>query len=302
MMAGSVDVAELLITAGANLLAIDSWGHDMLDLQLGLQDSSLPSEHGVAIARKWAGFFDMERLYLDELTRLGVACLHVNLPAVEIFVEHGANVRALHSHGRTMLHAACWYDDVHLEHEHASIERIIALLIRAGCPIDAVDESGDAALHTAAHGDGPNSTAITTLLRLGADIEQRNHAGQTALMVAAQHGRLPSVKTLLDAGANPLLIDASGRDVLGIANGNLQSVQETTLDHKDVGEARDVINGVANAIMDIISGGEESYKPDESIFSPQQLNKYYRQLIADAKQIIKLVEAAIRAAENKDGA
>ena len=45
--------------------------------------------------------------------------------------------------------------------------------------------------------------ALETLLGAGTDIDARDRYGQTALMLAAHHGRLQAVETLLRHGANP---------------------------------------------------------------------------------------------------
>lgn len=52
----------------------------------------------------------------------------------------------------------------------------------------------------AVSGDAP---ALETLLSAGTDIDARDRYGQTALMLAAHHGRLQAVETLLRHGANP---------------------------------------------------------------------------------------------------
>lgn len=55
-----------------------------------------------------------------------------------------------------------------------------------------------------------DATRVRTLLAAGADCNQRNGDGATALMLAAHAGRLDLVKALLDAGA-----DVNARDERG---------------------------------------------------------------------------------------
>lgn len=55
-------------------------------------------------------------------------------------------------------------------------------------------------LHFAAHrGD---ATAVAQLIAAGVDVDERNHRGDTALMLAAERGHTAIVKALLDAGAD----------------------------------------------------------------------------------------------------
>lgn len=47
-----------------------------------------------------------------------------------------------------------------------------------------------------------DSSVITRILAEGADVNQRDRYGQTALMLAAQHGRAEVVRLLLEHGAD----------------------------------------------------------------------------------------------------
>ena len=55
------------------------------------------------------------------------------------------------------------------------------------------------------------------LLTLDCDVDTRNRAGQTALMMAALFGRAAQVEMLLAAGADPEIADRAGNTALGLA-------------------------------------------------------------------------------------
>jgi len=65
------------------------------------------------------------------------------------------------------------------------------------------------------------------LLTAGCDVNLRNKAGQTALMMAALFNRSKQIEMLLDAGADPAIADASGRTAASVAQaqGNEAAVE-----------------------------------------------------------------------------
>ena len=71
--------------------------------------------------------------------------------------------------------------------------------------------------HTVAIGD--NATVLF-LLETGADPEQRDSAGRSALTLAVQNGHLKSIAYLLEYGANPEAVDGTGKSPLQLATDN----------------------------------------------------------------------------------
>ena len=49
------------------------------------------------------------------------------------------------------------------------------------------------------------------LLDRGANIQEEDHNGQTALHISAQHGHSECVRMLLDRGVNPMAEDGNGQ-------------------------------------------------------------------------------------------
>ncbi|MDQ6808327.1 MAG: ankyrin repeat domain-containing protein [Verrucomicrobiota bacterium] len=70
------------------------------------------------------------------------------------------------------------------------------------------DAKGNTALHMAAlHG---RAEAVHLLLRAGVSTDSTNAEGMTPLMMAAEGGQIDVAKMLLKAGANPFLKDTRG--------------------------------------------------------------------------------------------
>jgi ankyrin repeat protein len=76
----------------------------------------------------------------------------------------------------------------------------VALLIEAGCYVDARDESDNSPLILAAWGG--HEACVELLAKAGCDVEARDSWGKTALMWAAERGKLECVRALARLGAD----------------------------------------------------------------------------------------------------
>jgi len=102
--------------------------------------------------------------------------------------------------------------------ESSDIDGVWASLAAGADPAQ-VDANGRTVLMVAAQHATP--AVIEALLAHGAAIDQRAADGTTALMLALRHARSPEVPlTLLNAGADPTLVDAAGQGVLHYADQN----------------------------------------------------------------------------------
>lgn len=91
--------------------------------------------------------------------------------------------------------------------------------LEAGADPMQVDAGGRTALMVAAQHAGPE--AVEALLWHGAEVDWRAADGTTALMLALRHARTSEVPLLLlNAGADPTLVDGAGQGVLHYADQN----------------------------------------------------------------------------------
>ena len=93
-------------------------------------------------------------------------------------------------------------------------------------PAAVIDNDGSSLLHKAAWGDLPELAKLL-LNEYGMDIDIKDHAGRTALHVAAYQGNIRSLKYLLGCSANVNAIDNEGKTPVfsGAYDGNLKTVK-----------------------------------------------------------------------------
>lgn len=158
---------------------------------------------------------------------LHTAVVYLGFDDLRRLLASGVDVNALNRRGKTPLHS------VIRSEEEDQREEALRILCAAGPDLGARDDDDLTALHTAVSdgrlefarilleaGADPNalreSDAVTPLkfairhpelvqllLAAGADPEFPPEAPQSALMLAARAGRLPTVRLLLEAGADP---------------------------------------------------------------------------------------------------
>ncbi len=97
--------------------------------------------------------------------------------------------------------------------DYANFEAVLAVLMRHGADINAVNDEGIALLHILI-----DSEFLPAVLAAGADIEQRDNLGRTPLLVHIEEpDSLDMVTALLDAGADVNARDEGGRSALTFA-------------------------------------------------------------------------------------
>ena len=113
--------------------------------------------------------------------------------------------------GRNSLHMASTtlHQKASMQPSFEKLERIIRLLVESGIDINAVDKTGQTALHYAAKTG--NLAALEILCGLGANPNIRsNWIGETPLHIAAALGHPEMIKVLISNGADTRLKRKTG--------------------------------------------------------------------------------------------
>lgn len=138
-------------------------------------------------------------------TALVWACVEDYRDIIHELLSHGADPNIRDDKGTTALY---WIDDDDGD--------IAQELLRHGAISNIVDNKGNTPLIDAARHN--NFWIVVALLNPSAgpkvDLNIANNKGQTALLVASRHGITCIVKKLLMFGANPDIVDISGRSPL----------------------------------------------------------------------------------------
>ena len=180
---------------------------------------------------------------------LKAAAAHGHQAAIDILIENGAEVNAVGGQLGTALITACSHGHQHivqtlLQHnadvhqtggwskqspvlaaskvsDRKKSAAMLRQLIKVGAQTDDVDEGGMTALHHAAQrGD---TKVVKLLVRHGADIDVEDEDGYTALATAIEAGKQHAAKSLVEAGA-----DSNKRDSYGFTQVHVASVKGYT--------------------------------------------------------------------------
>mmetsp|Transcript_100376 Transcript_100376/g.313659 ORF Transcript_100376/g.313659 Transcript_100376/m.313659 type:complete len:370 (+) Transcript_100376:149-1258(+) len=134
-----------------------------------------------------------------------------DLPVLRSIRAHGARLESVtcQESGETLLHVAA----------QRGCPELLALLLSRGTPaaswLSAASKSGQAALHLAVSGGHEPVAAL--LLESRAEVNQRNSAGDTPLLVACRSGAASLVRRLVDADADLDARTALGDSALQVA-------------------------------------------------------------------------------------
>ncbi|KDQ14163.1 hypothetical protein BOTBODRAFT_188060, partial [Botryobasidium botryosum FD-172 SS1] len=201
------EIMRALLDAGAELNSRDKYGDTPLSLAVGCglassvrfllgagADPMAYGQNGDPTPQYLIDFFSCAR----------------EADAVATLLDVSEDVNSPDENGFRLLDRAAWL----------GCPTAVKELLRAGADPNLPSEyNGTRAIHFAAelmyHPDG--GEAVTALIRTGADLDARIHSGTTPLMYAAARGSSAAVLALLEAGANPSLLNSSDRSPLHFA-------------------------------------------------------------------------------------
>jgi ankyrin repeat protein len=150
--------------------------------------------------------------------KLGDAALYGKTKQVQQFLTEGADPNAITESGKTPLMYAAMYG------HNATIEALLDAGADPNLAGDEDGEEGQTALMCIASSFFANNRAevIRLLIDRGADPNQQDSQGQTALMIAGDNA--DAVKALLNGGADPDLRDAEGNSAMMLGSWAIQQL------------------------------------------------------------------------------
>ena len=170
---------------------------------------------------------EAERSKLQEEIALLAACARGDLNEVEKLVDSGVDVNSSDKNHMKALHYAAMHtrDDV------------IKSLISRGAEVDTADlKAGFSAIHWVVINASQKSSSIdhlegslTALTKAGCSVNATDFNCATPLHIAAQKGNRDVVQVLLKYGADPKIVDTTGRNCFEVAKNELMKIYMETL-------------------------------------------------------------------------
>ena len=184
---GKIDVINVLLNAGANPRIADKNGNTCLHDAV---DGDCSKEVFEAIINHNANINATDK---NNVTALMIACWNGNVDAINILLDAGADPHIADSNSYTCLHHAVDGD---------SSKDVLQTIINQGS-----DEKTESKINSPA------------MLERGAGVNAVNTNNVTALMIACGKGNSVAAHVLLNAGANPNIMDYVGETCLHYAVG-----------------------------------------------------------------------------------
>ncbi len=214
----------------------------------------------IASARKWLAAGLAPDFLADRIgSGLMIAAWEGNIPMMQLFLDHGADINRVSPIGEQALQLAAWKG-----HRQA-----VRWLLEHGAAINRGAKQWSALHYAALAGHGE---IVQLLLERGADVNARTPNDSTALMMTAREGHEDLARMLLAAGADPSPVNDWGDNALTWA---------MRYKHPQVAK----IVAAPAAYAQAVEAAPESFgKPSRSEPAPPQLAELLRQMrIAQAQ-------------------
>ena len=203
---------------------------------------------------------------------------------VQVLLKAGANPNAKASDGETCLEMAV----------QSRKPEIVSALVAAGVDVKYVSPEGDSAALAAAQNGMEGSVEIIRILGKAKSNMDASNAAYTPLSYAVEQGNVELVKALLESGANPNALTASGRAPLFIAADNKEITEllltakadPNMLLHGGMSALTNAIeSGTPEAVEALIKAGADVNKLDGNGSSPLQVANNYSK--AEIVEVLK---------------
>ncbi|KAJ5759050.1 hypothetical protein N7520_006206 [Penicillium odoratum] len=148
---------------------------------------------------------------IDVQTAKGETILHLTPPSnqscldiLKMALDEGLDVKAMSFQGWTPLHQTVYTGTGVPEISSDRTAEYIQLLLSNGASINELtgSASADTPLHLATTSPDPRASLVEYLVQYGANVNTTNGEGKTPLHLAAERGREPVFRVLLDSGAD----------------------------------------------------------------------------------------------------
>ena len=284
-MEGDIEAFNALLDAGARMWENTLTGQCLLHLAAMGGNAEIVAK---TLEKRPKDVYARTR---DKTTPLMLAAKYASAEIVRLLIAADALVNAQHAGGGTPLHNAAF------NHNRA----VVAALIEAGADVNVSSHDGVTPLmmsagvgdqeifqllrsHTATFGDIPGGLTPLHLAAQGGDVElmkyirqtydididARSTTGVTPLLTAARTGKTNAVTWLIEMGADPLAVAATGHTVLHLAadGGHTETVQamiplEADLDAGTSNDGqtalmRAALHGHDKIVSDLLEAGADS--------------------------------------------
>ena len=222
---GNVDAMRLLLNSGANYDIEDNYGNTWLHyavdggcckilqtaIDLGANVNAANTQHHktALILASEKGNLDAINVLLDAGAKQSIKDVNDNTwlhyavaggcskEVLQAIIDLGADVNAVNTRKETALMLAS---------KKGNIDGINALL-DAGANKTIDDANGSTLLHYAL---GCSKEVLQTVIKLGAEVNATDKQKRTALMLASGKGNVGAIGVLMEAGADPGIVDVYG--------------------------------------------------------------------------------------------
>lgn len=254
--AGDIEALTALVAAGTNVNTTDSDGSGNTPLHWSAFWGRTAAckfllEHGANVNGTSA----------DMATALHMSAAAGHIEVVSVLLNSQANCDVVDDLGRTPLTKALMLGAAQ-QHEESGHAAVVVALLGRGAAVDPAMVGQGRSIHWLAAA-AQNAPALVALLSQPAvakevDLERRDKAGRSALMVAAIAGAAECTEALVQAGANLETVDRAGATAyLGACYGGSQSCQKLLLLAGSKKDAVDKFGNDATAYLSHMLSREE---------------------------------------------